>query len=114
MLSLFPQILFLAPYAATFLRIAIAIMLALAAWKHVTPRNLSTRLLSAIEIIIAAMLILGALTQGAVIVAGAIFILHIASARHAIFSRSTLILALLICLSLLVTGPGALAVDLPL
>lgn len=115
MLSVFPELLFLAPFSAFVIRVAVACLFALAAYTHarVSPTMLSY-VFAALETIAALSLAIGYYAQiGALIgicIAGVW--LTIKSAR--LYSPSTIFLMLVMCLSLLVTGPGALAFDLPL
>lgn len=114
MLSIFPSILFLAPFSALLIRIALAFVLANAAWKHSYETGNMARGLAALEAITAAVVVVGASTQVAAIV-GAIIIgawLYFPSLRPVAYG--TALLSLVLCLSLIVTGAGALAVDLPL
>lgn len=114
MLSLFPEMLFLAPFSALLIRLALAVLLAYAAWQHVTVRDLTIRSLSFVEAILAAALIVGAWTQGIAILAFILLALHALIPRLRLFATSTVLLALVICASLVVTGAGPLAFDLPL
>lgn len=114
MLSLFPEILFLAPFSALFIRIAIALTLGFAAWQHVASRDMTVRSLSFFEAILAAALIVGAWTQASAILALVLLALQLMIARLKVFATGTIVLALVMCVSLLVTGAGALAFDLPL
>lgn len=114
MLSIFPEILFLAPFSALVLRAVLAVILTLAAWQHVRTHLLAKRLLGIIEAGTALALALGVVTQGAAVIATGLIIAQIAVPRARTFPQSTLWLALAISLSILVTGAGALAFDLPL
>ncbi len=114
MLSLFPQILFLAPLSAFIIRIALAILFAGASWRHISEPALTMRVFAIIEIAVAAALVAGTWTQAIALVAAALILagLFVPSLRTS--PRSTALLALVMSLSLVVTGAGAIAFDLPL
>ena len=114
MLSLFPQILFLAPLSAFLIRIVLAILFAAASWRHIAQPHMSARIFAIIEIAVAAVLVAGAWTQAVSIVAALLLVFSLIKHSHSISSRSTVLLALVMCASLLVTGAGAFAFDLPL
>jgi uncharacterized membrane protein YkgB len=114
MLSLFPQILFLAPFSALFLRISLAILFANASWRHVAQTNITTRIFAILEIAVAAALLAGAWTQAIALVGALLIVIGLFVPSLRISTRSTALLALVMCFSLLVTGAGAVAFDLPL
>lgn len=133
MLSLFPQLLFMAPLGTTVLRVAAALCFAYIAWDLIKrqseimgtslpiigmPRAWMIQLSSTIVSIIAALLFVGAWTQGVAALAGLVALKHLVffSRYRGIltFSKSTYFLLLCICLMLVVTGAGAFAFDLPL
>ncbi|MFA7309892.1 MAG: hypothetical protein WC050_03205 [Candidatus Paceibacterota bacterium] len=114
MLSLFPQILFLAPFSALLIRIALAVLFAAAAWRHASHDAALTRSWGVVEAIIAAALFVGAWTQAFALLGGVLILVGMYFPRVHIHNRTVASLALVLCLSLLVTGAGALAFDLPL
>ena len=114
MLSLFPQVLFLAPFSALVIRIALALVFAYAAWRHVAQGDTISRVLSFLKILVAAALLVGAWTQAVALVGALFALVGLLSPRTRIFPKSTVALVLVMCLSLVVTGAGALAFDLPL
>jgi hypothetical protein len=133
MLSLFPQILFLAPAGTTLLRIAAAICFAYMAWYYLRERNnlagLNVPIVGhfrpwmvtvggVLIALISILLFVGVWTQAVAIVAAVGALKHIVFYRgyHAVFpfSLSTFWLLLCIALMLVVTGAGAFAFDLPL
>lgn len=132
MLSLFPQLLFLGPVSATLLRIAAGAIFLYLAYFHYQNRRPAAHelgqlvgvsmpllyLYALIELLVAASLILGLWTQlSAVIGFGiALKIIFVRNRLKELKPLSTLSYALLalICLSLMFTGAGALAFDLPL
>ncbi|HEY4525441.1 MAG TPA: hypothetical protein VJL39_03675 [Candidatus Paceibacterota bacterium] len=113
MLALFPQILFLAPLALTLLRITIALVLALAAWRQFREGDILTRVLAVIELAVAAALFVGFWSQAAALVGAILTLIWIFSSDRP-YPKSTALLALVIALALVVAGPGAYAFDLPL
>ncbi|HEY4514052.1 MAG TPA: hypothetical protein VJH69_01880 [Candidatus Paceibacterota bacterium] len=122
MLSVFPSILFLAPFSAFIIRIALAIVLTNGAWKHFTantreetPVNGNILLGFAIlETVAAAAILVGLYAQLAALAAGILIIIWLSAARLRPIEKSTAILSLVLCLSLLLTGAGPFAFDLPL
>lgn len=113
MLALFPQILFLAPISATVIRFALACVLAVSAWKSWGRFSGMTRALAVVEAALAAMLVLGAWTQ-AVALAATILLVSALSLRSRALPTSTVLLSIVLALSLVVTGAGVFAIDLPL
>ena len=133
MLSLFPQILFLAPLGIMLLRIVAACYLAYIAWhllnKHAEIERVSVPLighvrpwmvwLSAVIISgVAALIFIGAWTQIAAILGIITVIKHLTFFRKfqsvLPFPRSTYVLLLCILITLVVSGAGAFAFDFPL
>ncbi|MEK9154246.1 MAG: hypothetical protein AAB798_02125 [Patescibacteria group bacterium] len=114
MLSFFPEILFLAPLSATLIRVALGVAFGYAAWKHLNTADALERTLGVAEGATALALIAGAWTQPAAILSIVIFFIHTAIPRLRVLPASTALLLLVMCVSLLLTGAGALAFDLPL
>ena len=132
MLSLFPQILFLTPFSATLLRVTAGVVFLLIAWDHIGRREELSRIdffiigrgiwipvLSAIiEFAIAAALIAGIYTQLAALF-GALAALKffVWKSRYSALiplSRTASALLFVICVSVVFTGAGIFAFDLPL
>lgn len=132
MLSLFPQILFLAPFSATLLRLTAGLVFLYLAYSHYRNRRAVAEELSSlvgaagtitllyclIEFAIAAAFIAGAWTQLAALV-GFIVALKVLLLRKSLRELKPLSplsygLLAVICLSLVLTGAGAFAFDLPL
>ncbi|OGG52393.1 hypothetical protein A3H16_01245 [Candidatus Kaiserbacteria bacterium RIFCSPLOWO2_12_FULL_53_8] len=132
MLSLFPQLLFLAPFSATLLRIAAAVVFFSIAWTHWQKREQLGDIefivvgkgtwiptfAAALEFLIAVGLFLGMYVQ-LVAILGALAALKalIWKRRYSVMipiSRTASALVFVICLSLVFTGAGAFAFDLPL
>jgi len=114
MLSLFPEILFLSPFAATIIRIALAALLAYGAWSTVSSPDVRVRVRAIFEIAVAVLLFAGAWTQAAALFAVLLLALSLAVPQMRTLPRSSVLLALAMAISLVVTGPGAIALDLPL
>ena len=114
MLSLFPDLLFLAPVSAALIRATLAIVVACAAWKHFSHLSIAQRLLGIAEIVLAALLLVGAWTQAIALASLALFIFLALARKMRPLPHSTLLLAIPLCVSLLITGPGIFALDLPL
>ena len=91
MLSLLPQVLFLTPLAIAVIRITLGILFLYAAWRQFPEKDVLTRILAALIVLL----------------------VWLFSPKR-IYPVSTLLLALVMALSLVVTGPGAFAFDLPL
>lgn len=114
MLSLFPQILFLAPFSAFLIRVALALLLAYAAWKHSSSDEVPLRLVGILEIAAAGTLLAGAWVQGVALAAFVGTAIGFVFPRLRIYPVSTTLLSLVMLLSLVVTGAGVFAFDLPL
>lgn len=115
MLSLFPGLLFLSPFAAFLIRVAVAATLGISAYRHFCRRaDIYLLLLTALEIVFGGMLLVGFYTQAIALTALVLFVATICMPPVRTLPRSTLALAAVMCLTLLLTGPGPFAVDLPL
>lgn len=114
MLSVFPEILFLSPFAPFLIRLALAALFAHSAWNHVQRTDTASRTLAIVEVGVAVVLALGAWTQPAALLGAIIAAIWLAQPTARVTPTSTALLALIMCLSLILTGAGALALDLPL
>lgn len=113
MLNPFPDLLVLSFFAPTLLRVAAAAAFLYAAYtlyQHGNKHGLVVALLFAVG----AALLAGYYTQYAALAALVLLALELWQRTMRILPRSTLLLLVVICLSLLLTGAGALAFDLPL
>ncbi len=113
MLSTLPELLFLAPFSAFLIRVALALTLAFAARHHARGSE-RVLWLALIEIMAAVALAFGTWTQVAAIAGVAIVCVWLVSPRVRPVARGTALLALVLSLSLTVTGAGAFAFDMPL
>ena len=114
MLSVFPDILFLAPLSAFLIRVALALVFLYAGWKHFSHSENSFRYLAVVEFISAISIGAGAKMQIGALVGGCVIFFWLSRANLRPVAKSTALLALVMCISLLVTGSGAIAFDLPL
>lgn len=114
MLSVFPEILFLSPLAPFLIRVALGILFAFAAWAHVQQQDSASRILSILEFGIAIALVIGAWTQPASLLGSIVVAVWFFQPTNRVYTMSTILLALVMTLSLIVTGAGAFALDLPL
>lgn len=133
MFSLFPEILFLAPFSATLIRLAVGIAFIGIAWRmnadaHEMARirlpiigQPSTSLMylaGGIIGIVGLALVVGIYTQLMALFGVGITLVRLALGRRydavCPLVYSTQAFLLIMCLSLLVTGPGPIAFDLPL
>jgi uncharacterized membrane protein YphA (DoxX/SURF4 family) len=113
MLSIFPELLFLSPLAALLIRVSVAIVFALSASRHIRNAPTRTRILGAIEAVVAILLFFGVYTQVAALVAIALIVAYFFMLERP-FPKSTLVLLAVMSMSLVVTGAGPYAFDLPL
>jgi hypothetical protein len=114
MLSLFPGILFLAPLSAFFIRIALAIVFLLATKRHWPRLERKFHILAVIEFATAVSVGVGAWTQAGAIAGLATALFWIAQPSMRPISRIATFLSIVLCLSLIITGAGPFAFDLPL
>jgi len=132
MLSLFPQILFLSPLSATLLRITAGLVFAYLAYFHFSNKRAAAEELSTliggagaililyclIEALIALFLIIGLWTQAAAllgfVIAAKVLLIRRSLKELKPLSQLSYALLAVICLSILVTGAGPFAFDLPL
>lgn len=109
MLNFFPELLFLAPFSAFFIRIAAAVVFGYLSLHHLKEPGALTRTLGTLEGVCAALLFLGLYTQIGTLLGFALIGVSILG-RDRTLPRSTLFLMLIMCLSLLVTGAGPFTV----
>jgi uncharacterized membrane protein YphA (DoxX/SURF4 family) len=115
MLNVFPELLFLSPLAALFIRAAVASAFALAAlvhWKHSS--DILVKNLSIFEFIISIALAVGIYTQIAALLAVALILVWLFIAKIRPLPMSTMLLLFVMSISLLLTGSGPISFDLPL
>lgn len=114
MLALLPEILFLGAFAATLIRTVLAFMFAYNAWHNVSKPGVVMRAFALLEVAVAAALFVGAWTQAVAIAAALMLALSLMMPQFRAWPRSTIALMLVMSITLIVTGPGAFAFDLPL
>jgi len=114
MLSVFPELLWLAPLSAFLIRVAVGIVLGYSALQHFKTSETTSRPFAIAEGTTAIGLILGLYTQPVailgVLIAGAWIVLP----RLRTVALGTALLSLVLCVTLLITGAGPFAFDLPL
>ena len=114
MLTLFPEILFLAPFAAVLIRLAVSCCFAYCILIHLRSSDLAVRILGLFELAATLSLFVGFYTQLGALLGILLAITYLTSRATHTLPRSTAALLLVLCVSLLITGPGPLAFDLPL
>jgi uncharacterized membrane protein YphA (DoxX/SURF4 family) len=133
MLSLFPGVLFLAPLATTFIRVAAGLMFIYIAWRMVSTRDEISKtkviivghvrpwvvwLSATVTFVVGVLLVIGLWTQAAALVGMFIALKHGLGVRNYSdilpLAASGYILLFVICLALFFSGAGAFAFDLPL
>ncbi len=114
MLSLFPQFLFLSPFAALAIRVTLALYFAFAAWQHMAQRGSMPRVASAFELAIAAALLAGAWVQAVALLGLVDAAMSLVYPQIRVYPVSTIVLGSVMLATLVVTGAGAFAFDLPL
>jgi len=116
MLSLFPALLSFSFFAPLLLRIGAGLAFLIVGNRRMRdPVSPGPKYLIALEWLIGALLIVGLFTQGAALV-GILLILALKMFKQETYGGNTLAgtLLLFVCFSLLATGAGAFAIDLPL
>ncbi len=114
MLSLFPQLLFLSPFAAFLLRLTLAAVFGYSAWTRIPHGSTLLRIFGAIDALIASALFLGISTQLAALIGALCTAYWLFKPSVSPLPRSTVALALIMSISLIVMGAGPFAFDLPL
>ena len=114
MLSLFPQLLFLSPFAAFIIRLALGAIFAYSAWTRLSKKGASVKTFGVIDGLLAVLLITGAYTQAAALGGLVCTAAWLIKPDWNPYPKTTTALALVMCLSILVMGAGLLAFDLPL
>lgn len=114
MLSLFPQLLFLSPFAAFLIRLALTAIFAYSAYARIPHGAALIRVFGVIDALIAIMFLIGFSTQLAALAGLICTIAWLVKSDWNPYPKSTAALALVMCLCLLVLGAGPFAFDLPL
>ena len=114
MLSYFPQLLFLSPFAALLIRLALTAVFAYSAWFRFSSESTLIRAFAIIDAALAVMFFIGLSTQLAALAGAICTIYWLVRPDSSAIPRSTAALALVMCLSILVMGAGPFAYDLPL
>ena len=114
MLSVFPELLFLSPFATMLLRCAVGFVFAYAAWHHIQRTDISSRTVAIPEFAVAALFFAGIWIQAAALaglIIGAIWFFQPSSR---VIALGTILLSLVMCLALLIMVADPFAFDLPL
>ena len=115
MFSIFPELLFLAPLGAFFMRAAAAAVFAAAAYNHTRKNSfIPLYMLAALEMATSLSLAMGVGTQVGALGGLLIGIVWLISPRIRPYEVAMSLIMLAVCASILVTGAGAFAFDLPL
>jgi hypothetical protein len=114
MLSLFPQLLFLAPLSSTLLRIALAVLLVHEGFRLMSGTDIGRRMCSVLYFAIGVALFIGAWTQLAALCSALLWALVYFARSWTHLPRSTVALAVVMSVALVVSGAGAFAFDFPL
>ncbi len=113
MLSLFPELLFLAPFAGLLMRIALGVLFMSVAYGRMRKAG-TLRVFAVCDTLLAVFLIFGFYTQAAALLALICLLSWLTIASWRPLPRSTIFLASVMAFTLLLTGPGPFAFDLPL
>lgn len=113
MLNLFPSLLFLSLFAPLLIRLSLSAVLVRAAYHHARLGYVGKGM-AAIEIPVAVLLFFGTYTQGVALVGLLVTLAGFALPGTRVLPRSTLFLMSVMYLTLLITGAGVFAFDLPL
>jgi hypothetical protein len=114
MLSLFPELLFLSPFAAFLIRIALAAVFGWSALSRIRHGGALLKAFGVIDALLAAAFLVGFSTQLAAIIGAICTAAWLIKTDWNPYPKSTAALALVMCASLLVLGAGPFAFDLPL
>ena len=114
MLSILPQILFLAPFTPFLLRIAIGITFAYSAWKLGAQADIRHRLVAFVSAAVCVLILAGAWTQAAALVGFCVTLVWLAFPSTRTLPLSTTLLILVMNVCLVISGAGLFALDLPL
>lgn len=114
MLSLFPGLLFLSPFAAFLIRLALAGVFGYSAWRRFRNTASLLKVFGAIDALLTVAFFLGIYTQLAALCGAICATAWLIRKDWNPYPRSTAALVLVMAISLIVLGAGPLAFDLPL
>ena len=114
MLSLFPELLFLSPFAAFLIRLSLSAVFCYSAYLRIPHAKTLIKVFGVIDGLIAIALLVGFFTQLAALIGAICTIAWLARNDWNPYPKSTTALALIMCLCILVLGAGPFAFDLPL
>lgn len=117
MLSLFPSLFDYSLYAPLLIRLTLGVIFLYQSRTKLRGRK-KTKLIGTLEVVGALLLIIGLFTQAVALIFSIMLVLFLfhKMSRRSLFSDGVnyYFLMLVLCLSLLVTGAGVYAIDLPL
>ena len=114
MLSVFPELLFLSPFAAFLIRVAVSVVFGYSAVTRLRHGGGLLKLYGTIDLALALLLLAGAYTQLTAIASVICALAWLAVPSIRPVPSSTAALTLVLSLSLILTGAGPFAYDLPL
>lgn len=114
MLSVFPELFFLAPFSALVIRMALGSVFIYCALQHIGNSKTPLRMFGVAEATLAAAFIAGVWTQPAAILGALVIGTWFARPQVRPVALGTALLSLVLSLTLLIMGAGPLAFDLPL
>lgn len=115
MLTLFPQLLFLSAFAPLVIRIIVGLASLRRASLHIKHKNVTHSVLSILFVLTGIALIVGFQTQLMAVVSAVLLILSLIPIfRNSHTSKEATLILIFIVLTLVVTGAGLYAIDLPL
>lgn len=114
MLSLFPELLFLSPFAAFLIRLSLTAIFGYSAYVRIPHASTLLKAFGVIDGLIALALLVGFYTQLAALIGAVCTVAWLAKNEWNPYPKTTTALALVMCLCLLVLGAGPFAFDLPL
>jgi len=111
---MWPELLFLSPFAAIFTRLALSALFAYVSYRRFRSRSRTLQVFACLDLVIAVALFFGAYTQFMTLFAILCIGAWLARPQWRPLPQSTNALAFIMALNLLITGPGPFAIDLPL
>ena len=114
MLSLFPGLLFLSPFGAFLIRIALAGIFGYSAWGRLRDTSSLLKVFGIVDGLLAVGLFLGIYSQLAALLGAICAAAWLLKSDWNPYPRSTAALTLIMTISLILTGAGPFAFDLPL
>ncbi|HWO07706.1 MAG TPA: hypothetical protein VNM40_03970 [Candidatus Paceibacterota bacterium] len=114
MLSFFPELLFLSPFAAFLIRLSLAVLFAHSAYRRIPQSDALIKTFGIVDAAIALSLLVGFATQIAALIGFVCTVAWLVRSDWNPYPRPTAALAAVMTFTLIITGPGPFAFDLPL